>query len=75
MATDQEKNMATAELITLPATEGQGPGDSCIIAAEDLWKTYDMGSEQQVHALRGVPHVLICSLCSVIPSVMFPGPR
>ncbi len=21
---------------------------------EDLWKTYDMGSEQQVHALRGV---------------------
>jgi ABC-type methionine transport system ATPase subunit len=25
-----------------------------MIAAEDLWKTYDMGSEQQVHALRGV---------------------
>ena len=21
---------------------------------EDLWKTYDMGSEQQVQALRGV---------------------
>jgi putative ABC transport system ATP-binding protein len=46
--------MATAELITMPATETEGPGDSCIIAAEDLWKTYDMGSEQQVHALRGV---------------------
>jgi len=25
-----------------------------MIATEDLWKTYDMGSEQQVHALRGV---------------------
>src|SRR5213076_1944718 len=24
------------------------------IRVEDLWKTYDMGSEQQVHALRGV---------------------
>jgi putative ABC transport system ATP-binding protein len=25
-----------------------------MIATEDLWKTYDMGSEQQVQALRGV---------------------
>src|ERR1700750_986787 len=25
-----------------------------VIHVEDLWKTYDMGSEQQVHALRGV---------------------
>ena len=25
-----------------------------IILVEDLWRTYDMGSEQQVHALRGV---------------------
>ena len=25
-----------------------------MIYTEDLWKTYDMGSEQQVHALRGV---------------------
>ncbi len=25
-----------------------------IIVVEDLWRTYDMGSEQQVHALRGV---------------------
>ncbi len=36
----------TAELKTPPA--------SCMICTEDLWKTYDMGSEQQVHALRGV---------------------
>jgi putative ABC transport system ATP-binding protein len=28
--------------------------ESCIICTDDLWKTYDMGSEQQVHALRGV---------------------
>jgi putative ABC transport system ATP-binding protein len=30
------------------------PPDHCMICAEDLWKTYDMGSEQQVHALRGI---------------------
>src|SRR5216110_2687365 len=30
------------------------PATSTIIKVEDLWKTYDMGSEQQVHALRGV---------------------
>jgi putative ABC transport system ATP-binding protein len=30
------------------------PPDSCMICTEDLWKTYDMGSEQQVHALRGI---------------------
>jgi putative ABC transport system ATP-binding protein len=25
-----------------------------MIVVEDLWRTYDMGSEQQVHALRGI---------------------
>jgi putative ABC transport system ATP-binding protein len=30
------------------------PPAHCMICTEDLWKTYDMGSEQQVHALRGV---------------------
>jgi putative ABC transport system ATP-binding protein len=34
------------------ATSGAGPAD--IIVVEDLWKTYDMGSEQQVHALQGI---------------------
>ncbi len=29
-----------------------GSGD--VIVVENLWRTYDMGSEQQVHALRGV---------------------
>ena len=46
--------MATAEVISMPTNAAQAPPDSCMIAAEDLWKTYDMGSEQQVHALRGV---------------------
>ncbi len=27
---------------------------SDVIVVDDLWRTYDMGSEQQVHALRGV---------------------
>ena len=30
------------------------PPVRCMICTEDLWKTYDMGSEQQVHALRGL---------------------
>jgi len=51
---DQEKKMATAEVISMPNTANLAPPESCMIAAEDLWKTYDMGSEQQVHALRGV---------------------
>jgi putative ABC transport system ATP-binding protein len=34
-----------------PAT-ARSTGD--VIVVEDLWRTYDMGSEQQVHALRGV---------------------
>jgi putative ABC transport system ATP-binding protein len=45
--------MATAEVLNMPNNRGLPP-ESCMIAAEDLWKTYDMGSEQQVHALRGV---------------------
>src|SRR6476646_5788279 len=46
--------MATAEVINMPNTATMAPPESCMIATEDLWKTYDMGSEQQVHALRGV---------------------
>ena len=45
--------MAT-ELVNLGEPILDSPSDSCIICTEDLWKTYDMGSEQQVHALRGV---------------------
>src|SRR6185369_15972410 len=34
-------------------TSGPGPNGDMIVV-EDLWRTYDMGSEQQVHALRGI---------------------
>ncbi|HUH64660.1 MAG TPA: ABC transporter ATP-binding protein [Terracidiphilus sp.] len=30
------------------------PPDGHVIVVEDLWRTYDMGSEQQVQALRGI---------------------
>ena len=46
--------MATAEVINIKQPVVSAPPDSCMISTEDLWKTYDMGSEQQVHALRGV---------------------
>jgi putative ABC transport system ATP-binding protein len=46
--------MATAEVINIAQPLVSSGPDSCMIATEDLWKTYDMGSEQQVHALRGV---------------------
>jgi putative ABC transport system ATP-binding protein len=39
---------------TASMTELKAPPSSCMICTEDLWKTYDMGSEQQVQALRGV---------------------
>ena len=32
----------------------QAPPPECIICTQDLWKSYDMGSEQQVDALSGV---------------------
>ena len=44
--------MATAEVLSI--SNVAAPPQSCMIATQDLWKTYDMGSEQQVHALRGV---------------------
>jgi putative ABC transport system ATP-binding protein len=46
--------MATAEVISIPPPQVSAPPESCMICTSDLWKTYDMGSEQQVHALRGV---------------------
>ncbi|ABF42325.1 ABC transporter, ATPase subunit [Candidatus Koribacter versatilis Ellin345] len=46
--------MATLEMASMSEVKPTTPPASCIICTEDLWKTYDMGSEQQVHALRGV---------------------
>jgi len=49
----EEKKMAT-QLASIVEPQKAAVPDSCIICTEDLWKTYDMGSEQQVQALRGV---------------------
>src|SRR6202167_3081249 len=50
---DEEKRMATAEVLNFSQPAVSAPPDACMINTVDLWKTYDMGSEQ-VHALRGV---------------------
>src|SRR5579863_63794 len=44
------------ESVTMTEAETQkgSPSSSDVIVVEDLWRTYDMGSEQQVQALRGV---------------------
>jgi putative ABC transport system ATP-binding protein len=52
-APHQEKQMAT-ELASMEELRTVAPPEQCVICTEDLWKTYDMGSEQQVQALRGV---------------------
>src|SRR3979490_3416116 len=49
-----EKKMATAEVLPIDRPDTWAAPDSSMISTVDLWKTYDMGSEQQVHALRGV---------------------
>ncbi len=49
----EETNRMATQVETVPTVLNAPPAD-CIICTEDLWKTYDMGSEQQVHALRGV---------------------
>ncbi len=46
--------MATAEVISYNPPAVSASPESAMIATENLWKTYDMGSEQQVQALRGV---------------------
>ncbi len=45
--------MAT-QIASVSDTPAVAPPSECMICTEDLWKTYDMGSEQQVHALQGV---------------------
>jgi len=45
--------MATHTMTTI-ATAADTSTQRDMIVVEDLWKTYDMGSEQQVSALRGI---------------------
>lgn len=44
----------TLDQETVPHGTSTAPGADEVIVVEGLWKTYDMGSEQQVQALRGV---------------------
>ncbi|HEY1210763.1 MAG TPA: ABC transporter ATP-binding protein [Terracidiphilus sp.] len=44
----------TLETSTESVAQPLAPPSGDMIIVEDLWRTYDMGSEQQVHALRGV---------------------
>jgi putative ABC transport system ATP-binding protein len=46
--------MATNLDIATAPISSKGPSADDVIVVENLWKTYDMGSEQQVHALQGV---------------------
>jgi len=50
---DKESKMATAEVLSIDKPANWAAPDSFMITTEDLWKSYDMGSEQ-VHALRGI---------------------
>src|ERR1700723_1651509 len=45
--------MATNTMSTIETSAGASTQRDMIVV-EDLWKTYDMGSEQQVSALRGI---------------------
>jgi putative ABC transport system ATP-binding protein len=50
----EEKDRMATETVNLTEPMAGAPLETGMICTEDLWKTYDMGSEQQVHALRGV---------------------
>jgi len=50
---DKDSKMATAEVFPIDKPANWTAPNSYMISTEDLWKTYDMGSEQ-VHALRGI---------------------
>src|SRR5438874_11321809 len=50
----KEDKMATMLANQLEVPSPAAPAEGVMILTENLWKTYDMGSEQQVHALRGV---------------------
>jgi putative ABC transport system ATP-binding protein len=54
MNRETEQTMSTQLAGVGESLSTMAPPEGVIISTEDLWKTYDMGSEQQVQALRGV---------------------
>jgi putative ABC transport system ATP-binding protein len=46
--------MALDSISSEEVVQPGAPSSDDVIVVEDLWRTYDMGSEQQVQALRGV---------------------
>src|SRR5438034_1118878 len=44
--------MATAEVISIAQPAVSAAPESCMICTEDLWKTYDMGSEERGQRAR-----------------------
>jgi putative ABC transport system ATP-binding protein len=46
--------MATNSTSSEAVQDAMAPQADEVIVVDNLWRTYDMGSEQQVHALRGV---------------------
>src|SRR4051794_19605874 len=46
--------MALDSISTEERSQPTAPPNGDMIVVEDLWRTYDMGAEQQVHALRGI---------------------
>jgi len=46
--------MALDSISTEDRTQHATQPNGDVIVVEDLWRTYDMGAEQQVHALRGI---------------------
>ena len=51
---EEDLGMALDSIGTEPRAQQTMPPTGDVIVVEDLWRTYDMGAEQQVHALRGI---------------------
>lgn len=49
-----DKNTQNSAVTEASGSAEAASRNGCVICTEDLWKTYEMGSEQQVQALRGI---------------------
>jgi putative ABC transport system ATP-binding protein len=51
---EEDMGMALDSISTEELAQPSSPPEGDVIVVENLWRTYDMGAEQQVHALRGI---------------------